>query len=1004
MSTQKEGNLSGLDPAELLKIGAAEDTIAEGSPGTFTPPTPEELAKIFPRLEILEFIGKGGMGAVYKVRQPELDRIVALKILPPAIAASPSFAARFTREVKALAKLNHPGIVTIHESGHQQDLYYFLMEYVDGVNLRQLLANGRISPREAMAIVPQICDALQFAHDQGIVHRDIKPENILLNRLGTVKVADFGIAKLIGNEDPAETETADFETSLTSGGKILGTPQYMAPEQANPATEIDHRADIFALGVVFYQMLTGELPEKNLQPPSKKIHLDVRLDQIVLKALEQDPDLRFSNVTALKTGIENLSNQSDSNNAAPSFLRKRTLFQKPRLTTPLSRFLLTALAIFFIGLVWILLSLLFIQQSNSSSSSDNSQANTKIENEEIAISVETEPTLQYAKEKLALSPELEAIAWQDELDYLTGKPQSIVWTSDGTPPEDFTSYPDYVGMNSQEHALQPTDPRYLCMWFSHPLIDRKSIAHIKFLDPKTKEPLATPNKNYASKTLPVYDIEYSETGWLISTKCIGTKSKIPSEVLVSLRYSIGSWKKQGELTQPFNSIVGITNGAVITPPGQNAEGEAYLQVSCDKNFNELRTQLSFEALLENGDRLASKNFSGGSSGDVFVQSFSFPAPLKNIKNITYSTRPMKEEEFLIPLLETVDEQTLHTFIETLIKVEIAKARSKEDSSDSTQAEKSLSRFISEHPGLPNQESEKLLLEKAENTKRAMAGYKGKKVTEQILETKIRLQALQELLRSPAVQIFSNDLPETNHLELRLVSPGNPKSKLMPLETSDSQGSKKTKQLEVSPEIIIYDRFIDDTTLGQDDGLYQIGISLDAQGAERLKKATRPADKKIQLAIIIDGKIKSAPTVQSGPLGKNFIVTNLTQNEAINLLNDFPNGKNQLKATLAFDWLKNIDQGQYEESYNQASEFLKNAITKDQYAQALKSFRTPLGKDLPKRTVAKIEASDKIPGGPDGDYRIIQFRTEFEHKKSAIETITFMKENDGQWRAADYFIK
>jgi len=304
MDRTSDKPLAGLDPAELLKQGAAEDTFIEGSSGSFIPPTPEELSKIFPRFEILELIGKGGMGAVYKVRQPELDRIVALKILHPEISDTESFSICFTREAKALAKLNHPGIVTIHESGHEGDLYYFLMEFVDGVNLRQLLENGRISPREAMAIVPQICDALQFAHDQGIVHRDIKPENLLLDRLGRVKVADFGIAKLIDTQEPEATTLQSEGTMFTDGGKIVGTPQYMAPEQGSQPSEVDHRADIFALGVVFYQMLTGELPEKDLQPPSQKITLDVRLDQIVLRALEQDPELRFSNATEMKTRIE----------------------------------------------------------------------------------------------------------------------------------------------------------------------------------------------------------------------------------------------------------------------------------------------------------------------------------------------------------------------------------------------------------------------------------------------------------------------------------------------------------------------------------------------------------------------------------------------------------------------------------------------------------------------------------------------------------------------------
>ena len=172
------------------------------------------------------------------------------------------------------------------------------MEFVDGVNLAQLMKSGRISPREALAIVPQICHALQFAHDQGIVHRDIKPENILLDRLARVKVADFGIAKLSsfvvppsgGSEDKDHLKVGlQTDPLLTEAGKVMGTPQYMAPEQSDDPADVDHRADIFALGVVFYQMLTGELPGKEMQAPSRKVSIDVRLDEIVMQAMDWNP-------------------------------------------------------------------------------------------------------------------------------------------------------------------------------------------------------------------------------------------------------------------------------------------------------------------------------------------------------------------------------------------------------------------------------------------------------------------------------------------------------------------------------------------------------------------------------------------------------------------------------------------------------------------------------------------------------------------------------------------
>jgi serine/threonine protein kinase len=305
MENPPQTPLDGLDPAELLKQGAAHDTIMESAASFFQPAALEDLAAIFPQFEILDLIGKGGMGAVYKVRQKDLDRIVALKILPPATGQSPEFSMRFTREARALAKLNHPGIVTLHEFGQAGGLYFILMEFVDGVNLAQLMKTGRISPREALAIVPQICDALQFAHDQGIVHRDIKPANILLDRLGRVKVADFGIAKVVASvSDPLRSGDTPVPTDATLAGKVLGTPHYMAPEQIDHPSEVDHRADIYALGVVFYQMLTGELPSNRLEVPSKKVQIDVRLDEIVMRAMEKEPELRYQTASEFRTVVD----------------------------------------------------------------------------------------------------------------------------------------------------------------------------------------------------------------------------------------------------------------------------------------------------------------------------------------------------------------------------------------------------------------------------------------------------------------------------------------------------------------------------------------------------------------------------------------------------------------------------------------------------------------------------------------------------------------------------
>jgi hypothetical protein len=236
---------------------------------------------------------------VSKKWQPGLERLVAVKILPPELSQGTAFAARFTREARALAKLNHPNIVAVHEFGQADGLSYFVMEYVDGLNLCQAIQSGTIHPREALAIVPQICEALQYAHDEGVVHRDIKPENILLDKCGRVKIAEFGLAKLLGQDTT--------EYGLTTTQQVLGTPNYMAPEQVEGAKDVDHRADIFSLGVVFYELLTGELPLGRFSPPSKKVQVDVRLDEVVLRALEKEPEQRYQHASEVKTAIERVS-------------------------------------------------------------------------------------------------------------------------------------------------------------------------------------------------------------------------------------------------------------------------------------------------------------------------------------------------------------------------------------------------------------------------------------------------------------------------------------------------------------------------------------------------------------------------------------------------------------------------------------------------------------------------------------------------------------------------
>jgi serine/threonine protein kinase len=308
----------GLCPRCVLGVGLDAQTEATGEFGPhgtkIVPPPEAEVARRFPHLEILGCLGHGGMGVVYKARQPKLNRFVALKILAPEKGADPKFAERFLREAQALARLSHPNIVTVHDFGEADGMFFLLMEFVDGMTLRQLLREGLMKPEQALAIVPPICEALQFAHEQGVVHRDIKPENVLLDKQGRVKIADFGIAKIINplsrpadTLSPSDGERAGVRGQGLTQDQVIGTPHYMAPEQVEKPATVDHRADIYSLGVVFYEMLTGELPLGKFQPPSKKVQVDVRLDEVVLHALEKEPDRRYQKASQVKTDVETIA-------------------------------------------------------------------------------------------------------------------------------------------------------------------------------------------------------------------------------------------------------------------------------------------------------------------------------------------------------------------------------------------------------------------------------------------------------------------------------------------------------------------------------------------------------------------------------------------------------------------------------------------------------------------------------------------------------------------------
>ncbi|QDU69312.1 serine/threonine-protein kinase [Engelhardtia mirabilis] len=297
------GALAGLCPACVLRQGAialadplVADDMASHDPSTDPPIDLAEVRRDFPQLEIIELIGRGGMGLVYRARQRRIDRPVALKLLSPEAAADPAFAERFLTEARALARLQHPNVVTVHDFGELGGRYFLLMEYVEGCSLRRLLDERAIDPQRALALVPAICAGLEYAHGQGVVHRDIKPENILVQPDGHVVIVDFGLARMVGS--------AGDDLRLTRASQIMGTPQYMAPEQIHRPLEVDHRADVYALGVVLYEMLTGEVPRGRYAAPSERVDVDPRLDEVVHRSLQGEPRDRFQSAAEFAAAIE----------------------------------------------------------------------------------------------------------------------------------------------------------------------------------------------------------------------------------------------------------------------------------------------------------------------------------------------------------------------------------------------------------------------------------------------------------------------------------------------------------------------------------------------------------------------------------------------------------------------------------------------------------------------------------------------------------------------------
>ncbi|AHF93459.1 serine/threonine protein kinase [Opitutaceae bacterium TAV5] len=949
------GAALGLCPACLLAAGLPTQPHDPAPP----PLAPADIAAEFPQLDILALLGRGGMGAVYKARQRDLDRIVALKILRPGLDADPTFADRFRHEARALAQLNHPGIVTLYETGRTSGgLYFILMEFVDGLTLRQLLDTraGPLPAREALEIVPQICDALQYAHDRGVVHRDIKPENILLDRQGRVKVADFGLARIAGPRgagvppamwhghparlaekvarasSPCSAGVPPASPSPDSGlptrpGKIMGTPAYMAPEQTAASGEVDHRADIYALGVVFYQMLTGELPPsaQPLTPPSKKVHIDVRLDEIVLRALQQNPARRYAQATELKTQVETVTRTSVTPPSGDSGSGLRQTTPSPRLPRhPLVGPMATILAATLVFLVALLLANHWLPDRVASHFNGAGRADGWMRRDTFLLTLELAGlgvsfgigalffALNHFPARFINLPNRGYwLAPERRVATMTLILRRGLWLV----PCMLVFFTALTVLTVFANRLSP--PRLPASWIVGLIIGDLLLlgtALFAFVTPFVgKNPRPLPD----SVSMPHRPFPQTLTLLLVLTG-----------LLLPLFTGLQLAREKPPITIPgadHPATPSTPTNVAATDPGRLR----FLREASPATFAGISSEL----------RQAASGLVPDSAIQVSDEQFQITSDTVRL-TLVRTTRPADETSALPQV---------------------------------TRGEHSFT-FIN-------------------------AGF------DSVAGEGVRVE-LVCTASPPASDPLLETLMQTSLAWLHV--------------GQETLVDRRGESLRVNTEVFLDGSALDSVEIQPspypEQGKHQILFRLTTEGVFRLDQLFQSARKR-RIAIVLDQRVLGSPTVMadSAPSAVSLIA-DLSDEEAA-LLAGLPratsssgrqNPPEHQPVSTAVErarvWLQLIDAGpeHYAQSWRDASSGFRTAVGETEWVFTLKAGRPSLGSVVSRRLISSQE-THTLPGAPDGHYVVMRFSTDFSRQKAAIETVTFTEESDGVWRATGYYI-